>query len=187
MSAPSSVTCLTDPDVWVDRPTWSPDGKKILALASDPTLQAPLELALFTTSKASEPNALKWSYQGPVTAGMHGKRASDDVFYASWAPDNTQVAFTANWGSRFFSVFLAPVTAKGLGPPVPVKQIQACHVAWRPDSKELAIMRADPGCGNATGTVLRVNPEKPSEQVPLRNVDAGNPAWQPFDLSVSAP
>jgi hypothetical protein len=64
-------------------------------------------------------------------------------------------------------------------------RVQACQVAWRSDSKELAIMRAD-DCGNATGEVLRVDPDKPSERVPLRNVDAGNPAWQPFDVSVPA-
>jgi beta-lactam-binding protein with PASTA domain len=186
LAAPKNITCLQDPSVSVDRPSWSPDGKSILTLATKPP-ETSVELALFTASKANATSATKWSSQGIVTDKVRGTRQPGDVLYTSWSPDGTKVALTANWGSRFFSVFIAPVTSGAIGVATPLTpRVKACEVAWRPDSKELAIMRAD-DCTNATGEVLRVNPDKPSEQVPLRNLDAGNPAWQPFDVSVPAP
>jgi beta-lactam-binding protein with PASTA domain/Tol biopolymer transport system component len=186
MSAPASVTCLTDQTVWVDRPAWSPDGKTILALATaNPVGQAPVELAVFTSTKPNASQKSKWSFQGPVTNAIQGNPQPGDVLYVSWAPDGTQVAFTADWGARFFSVYRAPVTPNGLlGKAVPLKpRVQACEVVWRPDSKELAIRRADSYCQSATGAILHVDPTKPSDQPPLRNIDAGNPAWQPVDLT----
>jgi dipeptidyl aminopeptidase/acylaminoacyl peptidase len=188
IAAPAQVSCLMDANVNVDRPTWSPDGKAILTIATDPADPGQWELFLYTTAKPFSARAGRWSPKGIVTDGMHGKRQSDVVLYASWAPDGTQVAFTANWGSpnpSFYSAFLAPATPAGLGEALPFKpKLQACEVAWRPDSKELALMQAD-DCGGAIGAVVRVDPTKPSVQIPLRNVDAGNPAWQPIDLTTT--
>jgi beta-lactam-binding protein with PASTA domain/Tol biopolymer transport system component len=186
LATPQNVSCLQDASISVDRPSWSPDGKSILTLALKPGEQI-VDLALFTASKANATSATKWSSQGNITDKVRGQRQPGRILSTSWAPDGTKVALTADWGSRFFSVFIAPVTSGALGAATPLTpRVKACQVAWRSDSKELAIMRAD-DCGNATGEVLRVDPNKPSEQVTLRNLDAGNPAWQPFDISAPAP
>jgi beta-lactam-binding protein with PASTA domain len=186
LATPQNVSCLQDATIWVDRPSWSPDGKSILTLAKTST-DGNAELALFTSSKANATSATKWSWHGIITDKVRGQRQPGNVPSAAWSPDGTRVALVTDWGSRFFSVFIAPVKSGALGVATPLTpRVKACQVAWRSDSKELAIMRAD-DCNNATGDVLRVNPDKPSEQVPLRNLDAGNPAWQPFDVSVPAP
>jgi Tol biopolymer transport system component len=173
-------SCLTDPTISVDRPTWSPDGKAILTVAFEKTNPTQLELFLYTTAQPFAAQAALWVPQG---LQAKPKRPGDDILYAAWSPDNTRVALVANWGSStptFFKLFLAPWSASGLGQPKPVSPtVAACTVAWRQDGKEVAITQTN-DCGqHGTPGVARVNPDKPQVK-PLQQLNAENPAWQFF-------
>ena len=45
--------------------------------------------------------------------------------------------------------------------------VRACKVAWRPDSRELAVVQADEACGETAGSLVRVPAGAPSEQQQL--------------------
>ncbi len=180
------VSCASAPNVDVDRPTWSADGTAILTVVTDPVDKSQSELFLFTTTKPFSAKGAAWSPQQILTDSMHGKRAGELVLFAAFSPDGKQVALAANWGSRdptVFSVFLAPWTPTGLGKAKPVNPtMRACDVAWRSDSKELAVTQMD-DCGGRTGDIVRFDPANPSSQTTLLPNAGSNPAWQPIDLA----
>jgi hypothetical protein len=170
----------------VDRPTWSADGTAILTVVTDPVDKNQSELFLFTTTKPFSAKGAAWSPQQTVTDTMHGKREGDFVLFAAFSPDGKQVALVANWGAgdpSVFSVFLAPWTPAGLGKAKPVNPtVRACDVAWRSDSKELAVTRMD-DCTGKKGDIVRFDPANPSSQTTLLPNAGSDPAWQPIDLA----
>jgi beta-lactam-binding protein with PASTA domain len=180
----AKVTCATA-NADVDRPAWSADGRAILTVATD-TVGQQNELFLFTSAKPFSSNGADWSPQGLVTDSMHGKRAYESVIYAAFSPDGKQVALAANWGAKdltVFSVFLAPWTPAGLGKPKPLTPtVRACDVAWRSDSKELAVTQMD-DCSRKTGDIVRFDPANPSAATTVRVGAGADPAWQPVDLA----
>src|SRR5262249_20314983 len=62
----AKVSCVSNPAFSVDRPTWSPDGRAILTIASPAADQTKSQLFLFTTTRPFSPNAAAWSAQSPV-------------------------------------------------------------------------------------------------------------------------
>lgn len=172
-------SCLTDPTINVDRPTWSPDGKAILTIAAAKTNPTQLELFLYTTATPFAAQATAW-----VPAGLQEKpkRPGDDILYVSWSPDGKRVALASNWGSStpsLFKLFLAPWSpSTGLGPPKPVvPSVAACTAAFRQDGKELAITQSN-DCESGRPAVARVNPDNPQQLTTLQQVNARFPAWQ---------
>ncbi len=186
VAKPAKISCATDSKVSVDRPAWSADGSAVLTVATDPVDQGQSELFLYTTTKPFSADAAAWSPKGLVTDSMHGKRPGELVLFAALAPDGKQLALAANWDAKdlsVFSVFLAPWTPAGPGKPKPVSPtVRACDVAWRPDSKELAVTRAD-DCRVKSGDLVRVDVKDPSVQVTLRQSAGSDPAWQPVKLA----
>jgi hypothetical protein len=57
--------------------------------------------------------------------------------------------------------------------------VRACKVIWRPDGKELVVVRADDCFGSATGELVRFSPDDPSNQTSLKLV-GDNPVFQPL-------
>jgi beta-lactam-binding protein with PASTA domain len=174
-------SCILDPAIDVDRPTWAPDGKAILTTADESTNPHQFELFLYTTAQPFAAQASAWVPQG---LQLKPKRAGDDIIFAAWSPDNKRIAFVANWGSSpptFFKLFLVPWSASsGLGQAKPVSPaVAACTVTWRQDGKEVAIEQTN-DCANGSPAVSRVNPDKPQQLVPLQPLNAYNPAWQFF-------
>jgi len=178
--------CIGDTALSVDRPAWSPDGRSILAVAVDPADQSQTELVEYTSERPDSSQPSSWQKEGLVTNGFHGQRPGEGVLFAAFAPDGKQVALVANWGSKdlsFFHVFLSQWSGGALGPPkAVVPQIRACEVAWRSDSGELAVTRAD-DCTAGSGAIARVDPAKPGQEVTLRQLDGQNPAWEPVVLT----
>ena len=57
----------------------------------------------------------------------------------------------------------------------------ACKVAWRPDSKELLVVRADDCLRSVTGNLVRVQAKKSSVQRSLR-LDGDHPTFRPLNV-----
>jgi beta-lactam-binding protein with PASTA domain len=185
-ATPTTGACIVDPSISVDRPTWAPDGRAILVVAVDPKDPNQTELLEYTSTTPFSTRPGDWVSQGLVTDAMHGKRPGEGLLYAAWSPAGNQVAVAANWGAgnlSFFHVFLIPASQDKLGRATSVvPQIRACEVAWRPDSRELAVTQAD-DCSKGLGSIVRVDPAKPTVQTPLRPLGAENPTWQFITLA----
>ena len=103
-----SVSCIEDADETVSRPVWSTDGRVIFVGGRGLT-ENQLELVRYASPKPSSANKQDWTDQGAVTDTLHGQRAGDSVFYASFSPDGKQLAFTANWKQVFPYLLIATV------------------------------------------------------------------------------
>jgi dipeptidyl aminopeptidase/acylaminoacyl peptidase len=174
-------SCIKDPNFNVDRPAWSPDGRAILLVATDPTDPNQTELGEYTSAKPNSSSPVDWQWQGLITDKMHGKKPGEGALYAAFAPDGTQVAIVANWGATnlaLFRIFTASWSNGQLGTPKGVApSIRACEVAWRSDSGELAVIAAD-NCSSGQGALVRVKLSDPGTVTTLRAAGAQNPAWQ---------
>jgi beta-lactam-binding protein with PASTA domain len=186
VAAPGTPSCIRDASISVDRPTWAPDGRAILTVATDPTDANQTELLEYASTQPFSARQSDWVSQGLVSNAWHGKRRGEGVLFAAWSPDGKSVAIVANWGAAnlsFFHVFMSAASADVLGRPVSVvPQIRACEVAWRSDGGELAAVQAD-DCRAGLGTIVRVDPKDPGSQTPLRQLAAKNPAWQSIALN----
>jgi hypothetical protein len=176
--------CVADPENIVSRPAWSPDGRSIVVV-SRPNVKGPdfqVELELYTSAQANSGNAASWTSQGLVTNDMHGDRPGDVVFHAAWSPDGTQVAISANWNSSSAHLFLLKADQENaqLSEPTEFQRIRSCELAWRPDSRGLAIVQRDALCGERGG-VVRFDLARPAEVFPLTNLRLGaqTPVWTP--------
>jgi beta-lactam-binding protein with PASTA domain len=170
--------CIADRDVNVSRPAWSPDGRSLLVTASD---GPQTELLLLTSVVPSSGTPSDWTAQGLITNAMHKDRKTDQVLSSAFSPDGTKLAFSANWKSTTFTLWLVDVTNGVIG--TEAKQqpyIAACELAWRPDGGELAIAQRNSTC-DERGRIVRVDPAAPNAQTLLSRLDAasGNPAWAP--------
>ncbi len=171
--------CIADRDVNVSRPAWSPDGRSIVVTASD---GSQTELLLLTSVVPSSGVPSDWTPQGLVTDGMHSKdRKTDQVLSSAFSPDGTKLAFSANWRSNTFTLWLVDVKNGVIGTEAQQQPfIAACELAWRPDGGELAIAQRNSTC-DERGRIVRVDPATPNNQTLLSRLDAasGNPVWAP--------
>jgi beta-lactam-binding protein with PASTA domain len=170
--------CIADPNRTLSRPTWSPDGRVILAVARTPT-EKQSELLMYTSPKPSSGKPGDWTDQGYATDSLHGQKDGESVSSAAFSPDGTLLAFTANWGSDFVHLFIAPFADGRIDKPKSVPEGAGCELNWRADGLELVVARRDQACGGAS-QLIRFDSAKPSEQFVLR---AGfNPVWSPVVL-----
>ena len=170
--------CIADRDVNVSRPAWSPDGRSILLTASD---GPQTELLLLTSVVPSSGVPTDWTPQGLVTNGMHKDRPTDQVLSSAFSPDGTKLAFSANWRSNTFTLWLVDVKDGVIGTQAQQQPfIAACELAWRPDGGGLAITQRNSTC-DERGRIVRVDPAAPNDQTLLSRLDAasGNPVWAP--------
>ncbi|MGD9570313.1 MAG: PASTA domain-containing protein [Thermoleophilia bacterium] len=170
--------CISDRDVNVSRPAWSPDGRSLIVTASD---GPQTELLLLTSVVPSSPNPADWTPQGFVTDGMHKDRKTDQVLSSAFSPDGTSLAFSANWKSTTFTLWTVPVEGGVIGTePEQQPFIAACELSWRPDGAELAIAQRNSTC-DEVGRIVRVQLSAPNEQTLLSRLDAasGSPVWAP--------
>jgi hypothetical protein len=176
-------SCVADPNFTVDRPSWSPDGKAILTVASATSSPGHSFPFFYHAARANSPVAGNWVGQQLAFQG--------DVLFAAFSPDarKQRVAVIANSAQSpsLFTLFFAPWSrATGLGKPVQTG-VAACAVGWRPDGKEVAIEQSSDCLANPVPnpTVARVNADKPAGAIPLplSRPPAANPAWQLVDLT----
>jgi Tol biopolymer transport system component len=173
--------CVVDPATFPTRPAWAPSGRLIAAVVADPKTEGQTELALYASPNPNSSTAADWVNQGIVTDGFHGQAKDDQVISAAFSPDGTRLAFSAAWNGapRIFLMKIEGGVLTG-DRPKQIPRLAACELAWRSDSKELAIAVRDRGC-NQAGQIERVDPAKPDQLVLLTGVSsaAGNPVWFP--------
>ena len=172
--------CIKDTQFNVDRPTWSPDGRAILVIANPVSSPAQLDVGEYTTARPFSSSPSDWVWQGLITDKMHPSTGHNDVLYAAFSPDGTQVALVANWtNNQVFSVYLAPWASGQLGTPKQLApSVRACEVAWRSDGGELVVTQADNGCTNAQGALVRVDPANSGTTTTIRSSASQNPTWK---------
>jgi beta-lactam-binding protein with PASTA domain len=172
--------CIVTPGLLIDRDIrWRPDGKEIIAHA----VKAPANEGFFGIARwrlksqrgAFSPNANDWS-KGRIVTDM--SRAGKGTLDAAYSPDGKQLAVVTNVKSSFFRLwFAAPDDIKLES--AQATTIRACKVTWRGDSQEVIVVQADEGCGETSGTLVRLNPKdtRSNEQVGERGDD---PVYEPF-------
>jgi beta-lactam-binding protein with PASTA domain len=173
-------SCITDTQFNVDRPTWSPDGRAILVIANPVSTPNQIDVGEYTTARPFSSSPSDWVWQGLITDKMHPSTGHNDVIYAAFSPDGTQVALVANWtNNQVFSVYLAPWASGQLGTPKQISPtVRACEVAWRSDGGELVVTQADNGCTNAQGALVRVDPASAGTTTTIRSSASQNPTWK---------
>jgi hypothetical protein len=141
-----------------------------------------VEVELYTSAQANSGNAASWTSQGLATDEMHGDRPGDIVFHAAWSPDGKQVAISANWGGPSAHLFLVKADQENaqLSEPTEFQRIRSCELAWRPDSRGLAIVQRDNLCLRS-GSIVRFDLARQAEVFPLTNLRLGaqTPVWTP--------
>jgi hypothetical protein len=92
------------------------------------------------------------------------------------SPDGTEMAVVANFETPGFQLYLTKPGDFGLSK-AKLLPVQACKVAWRPDSLEVAVVQAD-DCQAGFGKIARVETESPREPFILGG-KGDNPAYRP--------
>ncbi|MBO9534072.1 MAG: PASTA domain-containing protein [Solirubrobacteraceae bacterium] len=165
--------CLTDPSFSVSDAKWSADGRTILvpALRKD----GAFGLVRYRSARAFSSRTLDW--KGGTIVTPRDKSGPTGVRDGAFSPDGKQLALVANVDSPQFQLYVTTPDdlrleqAKAL-------PVQACKVAWRPDSKELLVTQSGADCTQPTGQLLRVGlgPDAKAEPV---SAEGDNASYQP--------
>ena len=177
LAADEAPRCADAPTgIRLDRKiNWSPDGRSILVYGRDP-LTNQLGMVLYTSRRAFSPAPRHWSTTGFAT------RVTDPgvgVLDAAFSPDGKRMAVVANFDRPdMFQVSLTVPGDYSLAKAEPLPVI-GCKVAWRPDSRELVVVRSDNCDRLVTGELRRVPISRPRDQESL-DLSGDNPAFQPL-------
>jgi dipeptidyl aminopeptidase/acylaminoacyl peptidase len=167
------TVCKEEPELAIARKiNWAPDGKSILAFGGKPPDK--FGIIQWTTKKPFSANPDDWS-AGKLETDT--SRPGQGVLDAAISPDGKQMAVVNLDGDGPELLLAKPgdfklADAKPLG-------VRACKVVWRPDGRELVVVRADDCLGSVTGELIRVPVRTPKEQVSLK-LKGDNPVFQPL-------
>jgi PASTA domain/WD40-like Beta Propeller Repeat len=173
--------CVGDPANNVQRPVWSREGTTIVARSEAVVKPQRVDFVLFTSQRPNSPSAGDWNLQANLTKAIQpDNKGVPQAFMAAFSPDGKQLAFTANYKTGLFHLFLAPVK-NGVPNFKDVKvltRIASCEVAWQP-AGPLAIVQRDPTSCESSGVIARLDPPRFNQVTPLTQVGFGgsNPAW----------
>jgi hypothetical protein len=152
---------------------WAPDGRALFSVGAINPGDAPRTgIYRWTSKTAFSADRADWgSAKGLTNDSTVGKSAID----LSISPDGKKMAVVANFDSPDYRLYLTKPGDWGL---TQAKRapVQACKAAWRPDSRELVIVKAD-DCGGP-GEVARVDAARPRESFSL-GLTGDSPAYSP--------
>jgi hypothetical protein len=100
---------------------------------------------------------------------------------AAISPDGETLALLANFSSDSFVLFLTAPNDFKLNADPQRLGATGCKLAWRSDSRELAVVQADQACIQDTGPITVVpigGGGRPRQLSP----DGDDPSYQPVDL-----
>jgi beta-lactam-binding protein with PASTA domain len=158
---------------------WSPDGSKVLVLGiKNGSGGNVFGLIEFSSNVPYSTQASLWGH-GQVVTDI--SKPQEGVIAGAFSPDGKQVALISNIGNSGFHLFLAPPTDFLLAPPAKALAVRACQVAWRSDSRYLAVMQADSACQMTFGDIVGIDLSTPDTSTPIATVGE-DPAWQPRSL-----
>jgi beta-lactam-binding protein with PASTA domain len=166
--------CLDDGGLSMKRVIrWGPDGKSLFGFAiKEPGV---FGMVRYTTKTPYSPNADDWSKGKFVTDITQTDKGVIDL---AFSPDGKRMAIVSNFGAAAagFLLSFAPPGDFQLAKNKPTP-VEACKIAWRPDSLEVAVVQAD-DCQDGVGDIARVDARNPSKTTILK-AGGDSPAYQP--------
>jgi beta-lactam-binding protein with PASTA domain len=170
------LNCKEEPDFSIERKiNWAPDGKSILAwgFKTGPTRFGMVQW------KTSKPFSTDTGDYKPGRFVSDTSEPGQGVLDASLSPDGKRLAIiNVGPSGRPELLFEKPdgfllADAKPAG-------VIACKVIWRPDGKELVVVRADDCFASATGELLRLSARNPRDDQTSLKLKGDNPVFQPL-------
>jgi beta-lactam-binding protein with PASTA domain len=169
--------CKDEPETIIERKiNWAPDGKSILAWGfKDGTREFGMVQWKTKTPFSSDPDDYS---KGEIVTDTSTPGAG--VLDAAISPDGKRMAVASLGSNGRADLLMAKrgdfplAEAKPLG-------VTACKVIWRPDGEELVVVQADECIGAATGDLVRLSPDDPTDQTQLKR-GGDNPAYQPLSV-----
>jgi hypothetical protein len=167
------TVCKEEPEHSISRKiNWAPDGKSILAFGGKPPDK--FGIVRWTTKKPFSADPDDYS-AGKLETDT--SRPGQGVLDAAIAPDGKRMA-VVNLDGDGPELLLAKAGDFRLADAKPLG-VRACKVIWRPDGRELIVVRADDCLGSTTGELIRVPVRTPKQQVSLK-LRGDNPVFQPL-------
>jgi beta-lactam-binding protein with PASTA domain len=174
-------SCTSHPGWTLGRQiAWSRNGSKVLVFGTqNGTNNQVFGLIEFTSNVPFSTQASLWG-QGAVVTNI--ATPGEGVIAGAFSPNGKQLALASNIGGAGFHLYVAPSGHFKLGG-AKAFAIAACQVAWRSDSRQLAVVQApDLSCTSPLGDIVAVDPSTPNAPPTPIATRAENPAWQPLSL-----
>jgi Tol biopolymer transport system component len=153
---------------------WSSDGKSLLAFAASPAGDK-LGMVRFRSDKPFSTDQADWKSDGFVT---DVSKPGEGVLDAALSPDGRRLAVVRMDGDGRAELYMTKPRDLLLSNADPLG-VRACKVVWRPDGKNLVIVRADECLAAPTGDLLRLPVGDPKSLTALK-LNGDNPAFQPL-------
>ena len=172
------LSCKEEPDFSIERKiNWAPDGRSILAWGFK-TGTTKFGIVRWTTKKPFSTDPADYEPGRFVT---NTSEPGEGVLDAALSPDGKRLAII-NLGAsgRPELVFTKPDDFLLANPKAKPAGVIACKVIWRPDGKELVVVRADDCFGSATGELLRLSAANPRDDQTSLKLKGDNPVFQPL-------
>ena len=171
-----TTACKEEPDITIERKiNWAPDGKSILAFGFEPGTRK-FGMVRWETKEPFSTNPADYSAGKIMTDTSkigRGRRLD-----AAISPNGKQMA-VVNLGSNGLPDLLLAKPDDFLLSDAKALGVRACKVIWRPDGKELVVVRGRGLLGWPTGELIRVPLDNPKDQSSLK-LNGDNPVFQPL-------
>jgi beta-lactam-binding protein with PASTA domain len=170
-----TTSCKDEPDITIERKiNWAPDGRSILAWG----FRAGTTKFGIVRWKTSKPFSSDPADYGAGKLVTDTSKPGEGVLDAALSPDGKRMAIINLGAGGRPELMLAKPGDFLLSDANPLGVI-ACKVIWRPDGKQLVVVRADDCFGSATGELIRLPLDNPKDQRSLK-LSGDNPVFQPL-------
>jgi beta-lactam-binding protein with PASTA domain len=170
-----TTRCKEEPELTIERKiNWAPDGKSILAWGFR-VGTTKFGLVRWVSSKPFSTDPDDWSAGKIVT---DTSKPGEGVLDAAISYNGKRMAVVNLGPGGLPELLLAKPDDFPLAEAKPLG-VRACKVIWRPDDKELVVVRADDCLGSATGELIRLPLDDPQKQTSLK-LSGDNPTFQPL-------
>ena len=116
-----------------------------------------------------------WS-KGEIVTGT--SKPGEGVLDAAISPDGKRMAVVSLGANGRAELFMTKRGDFPLADAEPLR-VRACKVIWRPDGEEMVVVQADDCIRAATGDLVRLPVDNPSDQQQLK-LGGDNPVYQPL-------
>jgi beta-lactam-binding protein with PASTA domain len=172
-----TTRCKSEPAITIERKiNWSPDGRQLLAWGFK-TGTTEFGMVRWKTKRPFSANPDDWSKYELVT---DTSKPGEGILDAAFSPDGKRMAVAQLGANGRTELFMAKRGDFLLQDADPLG-VRACKVIWRPDGEELVVVQADDCLRAATGDLVRLPVDNPSDQRQLK-LGGDNMAFQPLTV-----